>query len=117
MAGSPELDRLARDFTAATGTELELSLRERDGLDVIMVTLAGQPAGSFWKSFPHEHEPFLAEVAGDLQEFLSQEVWGGWPICATHNTHPLDPTVIDGTASWVCPLGQFTARIGDLGRS
>ncbi|HZQ83677.1 MAG TPA: hypothetical protein VFA83_02510 [Acidimicrobiales bacterium] len=60
-------------------------------------------------------EVFVAGLAEDLREFaLDEEIWGGWPICPDHGTHPLEASAEGGVAAWICPSGRFFAPIGSL---
>jgi hypothetical protein len=86
----------------------------------IDVLLDGTLSGTLGRGFAEgDDEAALAYLAELLREdFLDEEVWGGWPICPLHNTHPLEPTTdTDGNATWQCPGGPAVARIGDLSRS
>lgn len=110
-------NRIAADLATTTGRELELLAEDGPGSWIeFHVFLDGQPRGSFGQGFPSDPEAQLALVAALLREHsLDEEVWGGWPTCPDHHTHPLDPRVdAGGVASWVCPRGRVVARIGDL---
>lgn len=91
-----------------------LEVGKDDHFDVVVVTLDGAMNGYFGHAFPVGPEELLADVAGSLQDHLSQIVWGGWPICPKHGGHRLDAVVEAGVATWRCPRGDFTARIGEL---
>jgi hypothetical protein len=69
---------------------------------------------SYGANFPNDEEGFVAFLAGYLQEsVLDEEIWGGWPICPLHNSHPLEPAVnSQGMATWFCPDGHAIATIG-----
>ena len=47
---------------------------------------------------------FVAELADYLREAcLDEEVWGGWPVCPIHRTHPLNAAVgNDGCVNTPC---------------
>jgi hypothetical protein len=109
---------IATDLSRTTGFVLDL----RDSLDrdhprgFIEVRIDNGLCGgfTFWWD-PDEPGAAVAQLADRLCEFtLHETVWGGWPICPLHRTHPLEPGVRDGLAMWVCPERQFMTRIGDL---
>ncbi len=109
--------RIAADLAATTGRELELLAEPGPGSWIeVHIFLDGQPHGSFGRAFPSDLEAQLALVADLLREHtLDEEIWGGWPTCPDHHTHPLDARVAEGgVASWVCPRGRVVSRIGDL---
>lgn len=113
--------RIAEDVRSTTGCSLELEPRLRGGIEDTWfefdVSLDGRGIGSFGHSFgAPEPETVVAELADYLREFaLDEEFWGGWPICPTHATHPLDAVLNDsGAAIWRCPKGSVSAAIGDL---
>jgi hypothetical protein len=109
--------RISDDLAATTGRRLELLADAGTGAFIeVHVFLDGEPHGGFGRSLAADPEAQLAEVADLLREHtLDEAVWGGWPICPDHHTHPLDPCLDpDGLASWRCPRGRFIARIGDL---
>jgi hypothetical protein len=63
----------------------------------------------------------LAHVADQIQEWAVEELWNQgrsatWPDCPFHpNSHPLEPAVVAGGASWRCPkTGATVAAIGEL---
>jgi hypothetical protein len=51
----------------------------------------------------------LAQLADQIQEWAVEELWNQdrsatWPECPFHpNSHPLEPAVVAGTATWRCP--------------
>lgn len=111
-------ERIAQDLRSTTGRTLHLRLRPTsDGLWKIEVELDGIVVSRGQRVFLEtDTEEALAELADYLQEaVLDEEVWGGWPICPDHRTHPLEATT-DQThiAVWKCPRGRVIARIGDL---
>ncbi len=120
--------RIATDLQTTTGVELTLTIKADPQQECwpdgavwleVDVRLDGRLCGSMGRGFPvSDDEEALAYLADLLREdFLDEAVWGGWPICPLHNTHPLEPmTNGDGVATWQCPAGTMIARIGDLGR-
>src|SRR5665213_2649740 len=82
---------IADDLLATTG--LTLFLRLQPGIDGwwdIEVFLDDRTVGSFGRHFPTDESEFIVALADYLCEFsLDEEVWGGWPICPDHGTHPL----------------------------
>ncbi len=119
--------RIADDVRATTGRDLVVRRGEPDvhrpnGLEEpdptwleIEVVLDGAWVCSFGHSHSLDPEEFVADLAEDLRESaLDEEIWGGWPICPDHRTHPLAATVDDGRAAWRCPVGRVIAPIGTL---
>jgi hypothetical protein len=109
--------RIARDLRVTTGRELELLAEESNGGWIeFFVFIDGKGFGSFGRAFSADPEQQLAELADVLREHtLDEEIWGGWPICPVHGTHPLDAhTDPDTGATWSCPRHAFAARIGAL---
>ena len=78
--------------------------------------LDGRILGAFGHGLPGRLEEFVAELTDYLQEgFLHEEIWGGWPLCPDHRTHPLSASVSEaGEATWFCSDGSAVARIGWL---
>ncbi len=109
--------RVAVDLFATTG--LTLFLHRLPGSDDwwdVDVLLDGRAIGSFGRSFPSDEEEFIVALVDYLCEFsLDEDVWGGWPVCPDHETHPLQPSM-DGnhTAVWRCPVGRMVAQLGQL---
>jgi hypothetical protein len=109
--------RIAADLLATVGRRLDvLLIPGEDGWWECEYSLDRVDMGGFGHHFASEEEAFVAELAGDLREHgLDEAIWGGWPDCPVHKSHPLDP-VLDqtNTAVWQCPNGRIIARIGDL---
>ena len=108
--------RLGNDVRSTTGRVLQLDLDHGAGL-VCHVTLDGNHLGSVGRSWClADPEVLLAELAEDLQEHsLHEAIWGGWPTCPRHHTHPLEPKVVDEIASWMCLTDdEVIAAIGEL---
>jgi len=60
----------------------------------------------------------VVDLADRLSEHtLDELIWGGWPICPVHHTHPL--VAMPGTGSrawWQCPKDRTeVAAVGQLG--
>lgn len=109
--------RIADDLRATAGRELVLRLRNTDvAWWEIDVLVDGKHLGSLGQGFSTDPEDLIAELADNLREnFLDEEIWGGWPICPDHGDHPLEPGVDDaGRATWFCPRGRAVAAIGAL---
>jgi hypothetical protein len=106
-------ERIGADLKRTTGHTLELSWNDRDRL--CEVSIDGTNSGGFSISFGDE-ETVVAEIADRLQEWgLDELIWGGWPTCPRHHTHPLQATVADGHAVWMCPSDSIAvAVIGSL---
>jgi hypothetical protein len=110
-------NRIADDLLITTGQRLVLDLRPgADHWWDCDVFLDDKPKGSFGTYFPEVGEGFVVQLTDYLcGSFLHEEVWGGWPICPDHRTHPLVPSLDDsGMAVWKCPEGPTIARIGSL---
>lgn len=123
--------RIEATLAAAPWTRLTVDVRSTTGrvlhVDVaggaagawidISVTLDGEHLGSMGHNYClADPEALLAALAGDLREFvLDEAIWGGWPICPRHHTHPLEPTLVGDVASWVCPSAyELVAIVGEL---
>jgi hypothetical protein len=101
-----EWTRIADDLRTTTGRELNLRVTGMDdGWLHIDVQVDGELASSLERHFPEDSEAFVAALADCLCESpLEVVIWGGWPICAVHRTHPPDAVLSeDGQAVWICP--------------
>jgi hypothetical protein len=122
--GQTEIDqwwkRIATDLKATVGKDLVLDVRlgtgeasdddDREWCE-FDVFVDGEWDGSYGTNLPTEREPFVVGLA----DYLDELVWGGWPICPDHNTHPLVPVLDnEGIAVWKCPIGRIVAKIGQL---
>jgi hypothetical protein len=54
----------------------------------------------------------VTELADTFQEeFLDEEIWGGWPTCPHHGTHPLEPRLgSESIAAWFGPAERWCRR-------
>jgi hypothetical protein len=110
-------ERIVDDVFATTGHRLVLELNPAPDYwwdcDVIF---DGIVQGTTGFTLPVNEEAFVVELADQLCEgYLHEEIWGGWPICPDHGTHPLEPSLDQsGNAVWLCPIGRAVARIGSL---
>jgi hypothetical protein len=112
--------RIADDLRRTVGKDLVLDMRvgARDPSDQedwtwweFDFSIDGEPGGTYGTNLPSEEEPFVVGLA----DYLDELVWGGWPICPDHNTHPLEPVLDEeSTAVWKCPRGRIVAKIGQL---
>lgn len=65
-------------------------------------------------------ERALAAVAAQVRDWEVEELdrrgrRAVWPACPLHRDHGLEPDVVAGRASWVCPTGDAAAgRVGGL---
>jgi hypothetical protein len=94
-----------------------------DGFWDIEVFLDGRSVHSgggkpwLWQAGDDE-DVLVASLADYLREsVLDEEIWGGWPTCPEHGTHPLESNLLPDahTAARVCPRGgRVVARIGYL---
>ncbi len=91
-------ERLVADVVRTTGRVLRLEATDSHALDQVFVL---------------DEETAVAQLADQVQEFLDEEISGGWPFCPEHATH-ITAVVSAGTAVWRCPRGETVARIGDL---
>jgi hypothetical protein len=56
-----------------------------------------------------------ADIAFQVQDDVTDEIWGAWPVCPAHQ-HPMSPTVVKETAMWTCPVeADIAVPIGRLG--
>jgi hypothetical protein len=56
-----------------------------------------------------------ADIAFQVQDDVTDEIWGAWPVCLIHQ-HPMSPTVAEETAIWRCPAeAEIAVPIGQLG--
>ena len=56
-----------------------------------------------------------ADIAFQVQDDVTDEIWGAWPVCPVHQ-HPMSPTVVEETAIWTCPAeADIAVPIGRLG--
>lgn len=109
--------RIADDLFRTTGKRLNLRFsREVSDWWDVELDLDDEPNGSFGQYFPSDPEEFVVALADYLCEsYLSVEVWGGWPICPEHKSHPLDPRLDKAkVAVWCCPKGTARQTIGHL---
>ena len=62
-----------------------------------------------------DEEAATVTLADLIQDDALEELWGAaWPMCAGHS-HPAQPALQDGRATWVCPRSQRPlAEIGTL---
>ena len=112
--------RIATDI--ATATRQQLTLRLSPGEEGSSgqwwngeTFHDGEHTGAFGTNFPSEGEAFVIELAEHLQDHLSGSIWGGWPICPDHKTHPLKPVLDEESiAVWKCPLDRIVTKIGEL---
>jgi hypothetical protein len=117
---SPELQRLVRDVLMTTGHRLSFE-RADPGLfkePRLHFSLDETGLGTIDDVRDEDVEEWLARTIDDLQDqWLHEEIWGGWPTCPTHGSHPLEVAVDGDTrlASWTCPSdGSMIAEVGSL---
>ena len=72
--------------------------------------------GSFGTIYPKGSVDQLVQLATDLcASFLDELLWGGWPMCPDHGTHPMTAMVTAShEAVWKYPTGRAVAKIGEL---
>ena len=116
----PEWQRIADDLRNTTAIELKVAgypNASMAGATQFEITIDGIDKGSFSNPYDEtDPEVSLAHFADLLcEQHLHEEVWGGWPTCPVHQTHPLDPGMKnEGVASWICPADAVSIRIGSL---
>ena len=118
LAAQPWI-RIVADFRITTGRELELKVTSEPGTAwlSVEVTLDRELIGTMGRGYClADPEALLVEMADSLREFaLDEAIWGGWPTCIDHHTHPLEPVLVDGLAYWVCPdTSRAVSPIGQL---
>lgn len=92
---------------------MPFTLRSKEPNPIVWVELDGELLGGVGAHWP-DGEAGLAAFVDQVQEqFLDEEIGGGWPFCPEHGAH-LDCELRDGIAAWVCPRGETVARVGDL---
>jgi hypothetical protein len=115
--------RISKDVLTATGLQLGLKFSRDvsqgrpfgDEWWDCETSFNGERGSGFGTFLPSGAEGLVAYLADYLQEHFSQEIWGGWPICPDHETHPLVAELeMTATAVWKCPKGRVISRIGDL---
>lgn len=112
--------RIANDLRRTVGKDLVLDMRlgtqepsDHDEWDwwEFDVSVDGEREGTYGTNLPADEESFVVRLA----DYLDELVWGGWPMCPDHKTHPLEPGLDEeATAVWKCPQGRIVARIGEL---
>ena len=110
------LDVLLPEVQRTSG--LRPFLEERGGW-VMLLNQDGQGQGVQLRGDGEPDE--LAQLADQVQEWAVEELWSrgrstSWPECPFHpNSHPLEPAVVAGAASWRCPkTAERIAAIGAL---
>jgi hypothetical protein len=102
-------DRLSADLERTTGRRLQLALRWEQypdvGYWVCDVTLDSRGVGSCGVETNVDNpEAYLVAVADRVcEQWLHEEVWGGWPMCARHPSRPMWAKLnSEGIATWEC---------------
>jgi hypothetical protein len=80
---------------------------------LIWVEVDGETTGGVGNEWLAGEEGLAMFVDQVQEQFLDEEIWGGWPFCPEHGSH-LDCELRDGIAAWMCPRGEVVARVGDL---
>lgn len=116
--------RLVDDVRNTTGLTLLFERKPLPGADVEWCASVpdgyfGPESRTWFRTYEDTLSPedALAEMIDYLQEQLFHEhIWGGWPICPVHNTHPLDLGQSEpGECKWRCPVGAYgPVRVGEL---
>ncbi len=103
--------------------KIEVDENDEDGV-VCVVSNNGTQWGSVSTSISEDDdvpaeaaELALVAIAQDVADNLwPDELTDGWPVCPQHETHPLQPNIIRGRASWTCSRDDDVAvPIGMLG--
>jgi len=85
---------------------------------VASAMLGGSTSLSIEVDGPEESR--VTAAADQVQEWVIEELWStataNWPPCPRHRaSHPLQPVVLDGLATWICPAdGEQIGPIGSL---
>ncbi len=116
----PGYQRISADFLATTGRTLTLVDADHGGTrGFVELSVEGKPLGGFefWWSDEADPEFAIADLAEELQEHsLHEVIWGGWPTCPFHGTHPLETWLVGDKAIWGCPTeDRVVAVVGELG--
>jgi len=115
------LEAVLRDLCAQCAVQPDVREPEDDYPGVVFYAPDGSGQGLY--AWPDERPGVrLAEVADRAQEWAVEALWGEgepavWPGCPAHpDSHPLDATVVDGVAVWVCPRDERrpVCAVGEL---
>lgn len=129
MNGSDALAEIARRLQADLRTRfprISVHFTDEDGSPICHVGEGGVPWGSVgtWVdpadelSLP-EFEDVLVAIAQDVADNLwPDELVDPWPPCPQNSEHPLQPSLVRGSASWACssdagvaiPIGTLSER-------
>lgn len=87
---------------------LDVEIAQRFGMTVDLGAVVGGLFLSFdaitaihVPVFAGADENELADIAGQIQDFVIEDQGVAWPSCPLH-THPLWAELVDGVATWVC---------------
>ncbi|MET7702318.1 hypothetical protein [Streptomyces sp. NPDC005485] len=115
------LETVLKDLRAQCAVQPDVREPEDDYPGVILYAPDGSGQGVY--AWPDERAGVrLAEVADGVQEWAVEALWGEgepavWPGCPAHpGSHPLNATVVDGVAVWVCPRDRErpVGAVGEL---
>jgi hypothetical protein len=105
---------VSRDLAATTSLDPMIEVVDDDDFDVYVSYRGNFTSGQF--SFDSAEEA-ARQVADDVQEHVSEDLWQAWPMCPTHD-RGLHAVLIEGAATWRCSAGRGghpVAAIGHLG--
>jgi len=82
------------------------------------LALACQFGGlTFYVDGDQSTSEIAADIASQVQDEVTEEVWAAWPECPGHQ-HPMSLAVVAGVAVWRCPVDvDVTVPIGQLSAS
>jgi hypothetical protein len=110
------LQRVMSDLTKTTELRPEVAVDFSDP-DELHYRYRSEGGGSHGASLAWEDDEESATVrlADLVQDDVLEDLWGPtWPTCPSHS-HPAQPTLHGGQATWVCPSAdRALAIIGTL---
>lgn len=111
------LRRVMSDLTSTTDLRpsVVVDLRDTEGLHYRFRAEGSSGIHGAGLGWYDDEEPATVRLADLVQEDALEELWGpSWPGCPGHS-HPAEPTILDGRATWVCPRSRLAlAIIGTL---
>lgn len=110
------LRRVMADLTSTTELRPDVSVDFTDPSE-LQYWYKSEGGGSHGSSLGlnEDEESATVRLADLIQDDALDDLWGlAWPSCPGHS-HPAQPALHDGRATWVCPRsGEALAIIGTL---